>query len=544
MQRGAKGQAGRRSAGSGGSRWVSFAIGVAAFLVYLAQAPSVAGDKDSGEFTLVLALGGVAHPTGYPLFTMLGWAWTQAVHALGTTWAYAANSWTALGGGVAMYALHRLGLALLAGTRRADRAGRALGPAMRHLVAALPVAWMAFNPLWTYETTLAEVYAWHVAWALTTATVFLADLRALDGPRGAPVSRIMGRAALWGVLCGVGAVHHATFVFVAAPLSAVLAWRLFARGVAQPRVIALGVIATLLPLSTYAWILLRGAHPGPAVFPMLRPGLSGLVEHMTARIYGRLVGGFHPSVEQVGLLREYLWPVFVPAGACLVALFLLARRPVERWGSGALLAAAGLSTVFAFRYGATDPSSYFLVPLALALAALPPLLAGFIEGPPSGRGIALVASGVLALAAVTLWVPWNRTAFERARLFKGFDSYVGSMWHAIPFDSAFVFWANDMHTTLLARQELGHDKPGLVVLHPLELMSEQPRRRFIERYGFDPWTPAAATLDEIGRRSWDDSLALVAADSVEAHVNALTRWPVVQFDPRHGSVRLLKKPDR
>ena len=33
----------------------------------LALAPPVSGPKDAAEFTLVLAFGGVAHPTGYPL---------------------------------------------------------------------------------------------------------------------------------------------------------------------------------------------------------------------------------------------------------------------------------------------------------------------------------------------------------------------------------------------------------------------------------------------------------------------------------------------
>ena len=503
------------------SRWISFVIGAIAFAVYLAQCPPVSGDKDSGEFTLVLALGGVAHPTGYPLFTLLGWAWTAAVHALGATWAYAANSWTALGGGFAMYALHRLGLALIAGT------GRSAGTALRHFLAAVPVAWMVFDPIWTYETTLAEVYAWHLAWALTTATVFVWTMRA-------PLTN--RRAALWGLLCGIGAVHHATFIFVALPLSVVLAGHVFARGVARPALFAWAAAGALLPLLSESWILLRGAHPGPAVFPMLHPGLSGLLEHMTGRIYGRLLGGFHPSIEQVGMLRAYLWPLFVPALLALVVVLLRAR---ERWTVGALLAATALCTLFAFRYGAVDPSSYFLVPLALALAAVGPLLATLL---PKHRALGLALALVLTVTAIACWVPWNATANARVRLYEGFDGYVGSMWHSIPFDTAFVFWANDMHTVLLERQALEHDKPGLIVLHPLELMSDMPRARFRTAYGFDPWTKGAAALDEIGRRSYEDSTALIAADSIETHVNALTAWPVIHFDPRQSTVRLLRKP--
>src|SRR5262249_56008529 len=81
---------------------MSAGLGAAFFVIYLLLAPAVPGDKDSGEFTLVLATNGVAHPTGYPLFTILGHGFVRIAHALGASWAYAANAWSALGGGVAM----------------------------------------------------------------------------------------------------------------------------------------------------------------------------------------------------------------------------------------------------------------------------------------------------------------------------------------------------------------------------------------------------------------------------------------------------------
>src|SRR5215203_4853230 len=132
----------------------SWSLGVAllAFAAYLALTPPVSGDKDSSEFTLVLALLGVAHPTGYPLFTLLGHGWVTAVHALGATWEYAANSWAGLGGAVAIYFLHRLALSLLPLELR-------LGQGNRFLLALLPCGFLALDPVWTYETTLAEVYS-------------------------------------------------------------------------------------------------------------------------------------------------------------------------------------------------------------------------------------------------------------------------------------------------------------------------------------------------------------------------------------------------
>src|SRR5207302_1933907 len=121
--------------GGAGSPWASAALGAAFFAIYLLLAPAVPGDKDSGEFTLVLATNGL-------------------------------------------------------------------------------------DPMWTVETTLAEVYSWHVAWALGACLAFTGLLRLISAPDAAVTDRgMLVRAAAWGALCGVGAAHHATFVFVAAPLS-------------------------------------------------------------------------------------------------------------------------------------------------------------------------------------------------------------------------------------------------------------------------------------------------------------------------------------
>ena len=58
-------------------RWVGFAVGLFAFGVYLKTlAPSVTF-IDSGELATVACTLGIAHPTGYPLFTLLGWVFSQ-----------------------------------------------------------------------------------------------------------------------------------------------------------------------------------------------------------------------------------------------------------------------------------------------------------------------------------------------------------------------------------------------------------------------------------------------------------------------------------
>ena len=52
---------------------LSGAVGALSFIVYfMTMAPGLQF-IDSGELSTVAALLGIAHPTGYPLFTLIGW---------------------------------------------------------------------------------------------------------------------------------------------------------------------------------------------------------------------------------------------------------------------------------------------------------------------------------------------------------------------------------------------------------------------------------------------------------------------------------------
>src|SRR2546428_7562830 len=84
----------------------SVAAGALALIAYLWLAPSVAGSGDSTELTIALARNGVPHPTGYPLYTLLGHLFVVLVHRLGAGRDYAANAWRALGSGIAICPLH------------------------------------------------------------------------------------------------------------------------------------------------------------------------------------------------------------------------------------------------------------------------------------------------------------------------------------------------------------------------------------------------------------------------------------------------------
>ena len=82
-----------------------------AFVLYLRTlAPGVLGG-DSGEFQFAAWLGGFAHPTGYPLYLLLGWLWTHLLPLHDPAWRM--NAFSALWGGVATGLVYLLAVRML-----------------------------------------------------------------------------------------------------------------------------------------------------------------------------------------------------------------------------------------------------------------------------------------------------------------------------------------------------------------------------------------------------------------------------------------------
>src|SRR5262245_4548870 len=62
-------------------RWddllIGLAVTLAAFWLYVATLLPGVGIGDTAELQRVVPLLELAHPTGYPLYTLLGWLWVQ-----------------------------------------------------------------------------------------------------------------------------------------------------------------------------------------------------------------------------------------------------------------------------------------------------------------------------------------------------------------------------------------------------------------------------------------------------------------------------------
>lgn len=499
-------------------------MGAACFAAYLTLLSAVPGDKDSGEFTLVLATGGLAHPTGYALYTLVGSAFVHALHALGASWSVAANAFSALGAGVAMGGLHALTARLL---RRLSAA--ILSP----MFALLPILAFALNPMWTQEATLAEVNSWHLAWVMLAALVALSLSDALsDETRaGVPATRI---ALIWGAVAGLGIAHHATSVLFSLPLSlALLMVAAQQRRLTAPAVLALagGAIA---PLASASYVAYRAWHPSRAQWPELEPNAASVLAHLSGSQFRAFLGHFSPSPTHAALLARWIYPWLVPALAGAAAAWRppASGRTVVRHALGA---AVVLQCGYAFLYGVADPGAYFLPVLAIGLALGVEALASRSV---VRRHQGMLAPGLMVLLMV-LAIPGRDATRARNTAFAQLDDLVRRMWAAVPPGPAFVVWDDDMASRLRTLQTLEHNRTDIEVIQPRHLSHAAPRARFMATHGFDPLASVPAMAQ--GPAPADEAAARQGVEAIEATINARSPLPVYLFRPELPSLRLLQK---
>jgi hypothetical protein len=301
--------------------WAELLCGLVALGVYVRTlAPSVVGG-DSGELITVGATLGVAHPPGYPLYTLL--AKTFTLLPWGTV-AERVNLFSALCAAAAAAVLCRA-------TRRWT------GDAWSGVCAA---GVFAFAPLcWPYAVT-AEVFPLN--------NLFVAALLLVVVERELASSPRTRRGCLlvFAFLCGLALTNHHTVVFIAAPFSAYLLVR--ARSELSPRLLLAMAGAGVLGLLPYLYLPWAAArHPSVAWGDP--SSWSGFWTHLLRREYGTFrlasqeVGGsgsWAPSLaDLVRRLAASTW------GAAPVLLIAAAVRALKPGNAGGRLAALCLATL-------------------------------------------------------------------------------------------------------------------------------------------------------------------------------------------------------
>jgi hypothetical protein len=284
--------------GRGTLRFWAFERGVTLGLLvlgaYVWLAPRHIVDGDNAEFSTLGSLGGVPHPTGYPLFMI----WLRVMQWLpGANAAHTAALATAILGAASIMMLHA--------------ACRAWGatPAAATLACAI----FAAAPVVVELNTEAEVFALN---NLVAATILW--LAASGGP-----VRGLWRAGLLGLVAGLGLCDHVTCALLA-PIGilGVVRGAREARAVPAVALAAAGLVIGLLP---YAYLLITAENARS--WGRHIDSFHALMFHFLRKDYGG-PGAFAPNrppVPMLDNLGEFArtlarWWLWLPAIAGLIVL--------------------------------------------------------------------------------------------------------------------------------------------------------------------------------------------------------------------------------
>ena len=317
-------------------RWhdpiIFLAVVLLALLLYIATLLPGIGSQDTPEFQRVAPTLGIAHPTGYPLYIILGWLWTRL--PLGGTPAWKMNLLSAV------LAAQAIGLLY--------SCSRKLG--FNRIVAAAAALSLATSYTFWSQATITEVYA--LATLLQVLLIFT-TLRWRDG-----------QAPLWqvGLVLGLGLAHHRMIVLMLPGLA------LFVLLTRLPtwRELPAAAAALIAPCLLYLYLPLRA--------PAWVNRWQFLWDYATARSWAGTLLSFdrlrqEGSIRLLFLVQHFIWPQFLPLGIVIALLGVLYLLRHDRATAALLVATYGCVFVFCSAYYVNDVE-VFLIPAHVVAALL------------------------------------------------------------------------------------------------------------------------------------------------------------------------------
>ena len=346
---------------------IAFIFGLGSFAFYAATAaPSVATlFDDSLEFQVVLPTLGIAHPSGYPLYTLAGKLFTLLLPFRDA--AGCANLLSALCAGAAVGVLYLLAQKI-AGNRAA---------------AATATVVFAISPAWWSQATIAEVYALHCLFVAlflylllrweevksqesrvrSRESVVRSQELVVEGQLPTSSVQIPASSGRWlaaaALIFGLGMAHHR---MIALMLPAALVFILWADPglIRQPRRWVMPLALALAPLLLYVYLPIRG-RTVTSLDGTFVPTLTGTLDWVMARSYNIFLTGNPFGVERsastvIALFLDQMGVLtIIAAVAGLVTAWRFSRRRYVF-----LLLATISQVAFASAYKVQDVEVFFL----------------------------------------------------------------------------------------------------------------------------------------------------------------------------------------
>ncbi|MGI9251171.1 MAG: glycosyltransferase family 117 protein [Pseudohongiellaceae bacterium] len=332
------------------NEWLpALAIVAIVFVVYVFTAPRTVTLEDDGLFIMASIDAGVAHPPGYPLYTMLGHLFA---HLPVEPSAYRIHLLSGLLGAMTCGILFFV--ARLAGLSR-------------WFALAVALAYGVSEHFWS-QAIIAEVYTLN---ALLCFSIFLCCLKALTrgDEHNAPLRKRLQTPAknsesndpvrelvIAAFLFGLGLANHWPLLTLAFPAYVMLLWP--KRRFVWRRIPALLAIALATAGVFYLWMVWRSWQPGLVSFYGPISSVQDFLYYISRQGYGSVDAS--PSaniIDQFRFLLHFLGEVlflFTPVGALLALLgvYRLHRAKSRQllFASAWIFAAHSLALIFTLRF--------------------------------------------------------------------------------------------------------------------------------------------------------------------------------------------------
>ena len=429
----------------------SLVVALPALALYARTLQRDVGFWDTAEFQAIGPVLGIAHPTGYPAYTLLAWLASVVFQPFGNE-ALRANVLSAVLVAVAV------GVVAATVTRLTGRfvVGVATGAALAVTSETWSIALRA-DPHALHLTLAAVLLLLLVVWADRVQT-------------DAPSDRVLFAAA---VVFGVSLANHA-LTYLLAPGIALFVLVVEPGILRRPKLIAAcagGLLAAAALL--YAYLPLRSAMNPPLDYanPETWDGFRYLVFAEQFRGTFRPLPGFGDALRSVG--DETLAELGAFAPLALVGVLAAAR---QRIGLMLLLATwFGVNWFFALGYVNADIGRYYLVPL-LAAAVLGGLGAGAVVDAlvrlwrrfaQRDASVALAVAVSLAIAIIAVapslsFVPTRFRSVDASRDELA-RTWLDGVMTGLPQDAVVVSWWS-YSTTLWYGQYVEHLRPDVTVI--------------------------------------------------------------------------------
>lgn len=382
------------------SEWfIASAAGLISFLVYLTTLCRTVSFIDAGELATVASVLGIAHPTGYPLFTLVAhcalWIPLPGEEVLRL------NIFSALTVAIAVGVFFKvlMVLARLAGNRKQKRTQTAVQASTIWIVAAIVTSLVLGLSTTVWDQSVAiEVYGLHLLLILLTTYLFLRGIEE-NVSNASPVPRQLIASAF---LLGLSFSNHLTTLLI---VPALLYLFLRAFGVNRTSLALSGRLLPffLLGLSPYLYLPIRaGAHPPLEWgFPA---ELERLIWHVSGKQYRSWMFSSFDSAEKQftyfvdHFSSEFNWLVIV---VMLLGVWKLFRSNKRLF---VFLAVAFFGCLFySINYDIHDIDSYFLLAYVVAACFVFFGIIAVLEFLPEGgseRLVVIASITLLSLPAV------------------------------------------------------------------------------------------------------------------------------------------------